>query len=70
MRRSLSSVFRVPARHDLPLDSLPDWVSDVERDMVVATMDWDLLARDGPAWMSYWDQHVRGTGKSVAKAVR
>ena len=63
-------VFRVPARHDLPLDSLPDWVSDVERDMVVATMDWDLLARDGPAWMSYWDQHVRGTGKSVAKAVR
>ncbi|HSM16115.1 MAG TPA: extracellular solute-binding protein [Gemmatimonadales bacterium] len=63
-------VFRVPARHDLPLDSLPDWVSDVERDMVVATMDWDQLARDGPAWMSYWDQHVRGTGKSVAKAVR
>ena len=63
-------VFRVPARHDLPLDSMPDWVSDVERDMVVAPMDWDLLARDGPAWMSYWDQHVRGTGKSVAKAVR
>ncbi|TFG54158.1 MAG: extracellular solute-binding protein [Gemmatimonadales bacterium] len=63
-------VFRVPARHDLPLDSMPDWVSDVERDMVVANVDWGMLAHDGPAWMSYWDQHVRGTGKSAAKDVR
>ncbi|MDF3053543.1 MAG: hypothetical protein K0S19_1648, partial [Geminicoccaceae bacterium] len=39
------------------------WVAEVERDMVVADMDWKLLSRDGPGWMSYWDQHVRGTGK-------
>jgi iron(III) transport system substrate-binding protein len=56
-------VFRLPARTDLPLDSVPAWVADVEREMVVAHMDWDLLSRLGPAWMSYWDQHVRGTGK-------
>jgi hypothetical protein len=31
--------------------------------MVVADMDWELLSRYGQAWMSYWDQHVRGTGK-------
>jgi iron(III) transport system substrate-binding protein len=56
-------VFRLPARTDLPLDSVPAWVAEVEREMVVADMDWDLLSRLGPAWMSYWDQHVRGTGK-------
>jgi iron(III) transport system substrate-binding protein len=56
-------VFRLPARTDLPLDSVPAWVAEVEREMVVANMDWDLLSRLGPAWMSYWDQHVRGTGK-------
>jgi hypothetical protein len=28
-------------------------------------MDWPLLAKDGSAWMSYWDQRVRGTGKSL-----
>jgi iron(III) transport system substrate-binding protein len=56
-------VFRLPARTDLPLDSVPAWVAGVEREMVVADMDWDLLSRFGPAWMSYWDQHVRGTGK-------
>ncbi|MGE3527662.1 MAG: extracellular solute-binding protein, partial [Gemmatimonadales bacterium] len=29
-------VFRLPARHDLPVDSVPGWVAEVERDMVVA----------------------------------
>jgi hypothetical protein len=49
---------------------MPEWVSDVERGMVVTDVDWDMLAQEGPAWMSYWDQHVRGTGKSAAKDVR
>lgn len=56
-------VFRLPARTDLPPDSVPSWVAEVGREMVVANMDWDLLSRFGPAWMSYWDQHVRGTGR-------
>jgi iron(III) transport system substrate-binding protein len=55
-------VFRLPARTDLPIDSVPSWVADVERDMVVADVDWSLFSRQGPLWMSYWDQHVRGTG--------
>jgi iron(III) transport system substrate-binding protein len=56
-------VFRLPARTDLPADSVPSWVAEVERDMVVADVDWRLFSRQGPVWMSYWDQHVRGTGK-------
>jgi len=55
-------VFRVPARQDLPVDSLPDWVRDVHRRMVVADVDWNFLAEHGPEWMRWWDQHVRGTG--------
>jgi hypothetical protein len=31
--------------------------------MVVADMDWKLLASEGTGWMSYWDRHVRGTGR-------
>ena len=31
-----------------------------------ADVDWDRLTREGPAWMSYWDQHVRGTGRRAA----
>jgi iron(III) transport system substrate-binding protein len=56
-------VFRLPARLDLPADSVPPWVAEVEREMIVAPMDWALLVEQGPAWMAYWDQHVRGTGK-------
>jgi len=61
-----AKVYRLPARHDLPDDRLPGWMTDVERDMVVADVDWDRLTREGPAWMSYWDQHVRGTGRRAA----
>jgi iron(III) transport system substrate-binding protein len=56
-------VFRLPARTDLPADSVPGWVAQVERDMVIYDLDWSLFSQQGPAWMSYWDQHVRGTGK-------
>jgi iron(III) transport system substrate-binding protein len=55
-------VFRLPARLDLPADSLPEWVRDVRRRMVVADVDWRALAERGPGWMRWWDQHVRNTG--------
>jgi iron(III) transport system substrate-binding protein len=56
-------VFRLPARSDLPTDSVPYWVTEVEREMIVADFDWSLLSTRGPEWMRYWDQHVRGTGE-------
>jgi iron(III) transport system substrate-binding protein len=57
-------VFRLPARSDLATDSVPFWVTEVEREMIVSDMDWGLLSAHGQEWMRYWDQHVRGTGKS------
>jgi iron(III) transport system substrate-binding protein len=56
-------VFRLPARTDLAAEEVPEWVREVDRVMVVAPLDWDLLAREGSRWMAYWDQHVRGTGR-------
>jgi iron(III) transport system substrate-binding protein len=60
---AIRGVFRLPARRDLPADSLPPWVGEVERTMKEADMDWGLLARKGAEWMGYWDSHVRNTGK-------
>lgn len=56
-------VFRLPARNDLPADSVPYWVTEVEREMIVSDVDWGLLSARGPEWMRYWDQYVRGTGR-------
>ncbi len=54
--------FRLPARIDLPADSLPPWVQRVRAEMIVEPMDWELLGRDVAAWMTYWDRNVRGRG--------
>jgi ABC-type Fe3+ transport system substrate-binding protein len=55
--------YRLPARLDLPVDSLPPWAREVRRTMKVAAVDWDLLARRGPEWMRYWDEAIRGKGR-------
>jgi iron(III) transport system substrate-binding protein len=60
-------VFRLPARHDLPAHRVPAWVAEVEAEMVVAPMDWRMLAERGAAWMSYWDRHVRGGDPGAAR---
>src|SRR5690606_936640 len=54
--------WRVPARDDLPVDEVPEWVADVQSRMVVAPMDWPLLGEQGAVWMRYWDQRGRGSG--------
>ena len=54
--------FRLPARTDLPPDSLPAWARDVRARLIVADIDWELLSQEGAAWMTYWDRHVRGRG--------
>ncbi len=57
-------VYRLPARLDLPADSLPAWAREVQGAMTVADVDWDLLAAQGDGWMRYWDEHIRGQGKA------
>lgn len=56
--------FRLPARADLPLDSLPDWVREVRAEMIPEPMDWAMLAERGDEWMRWWDRRVRGTGRA------
>ncbi len=55
--------YRLPARLDLPADSLPPWAREVRRVMKVADVDWDVLAEHGAEWMRYWDENVRGKGE-------
>ena len=55
--------FRLPARNDVPIYSLPEWARDVKAELVPEDMDWDMLSEVGSDWMSYWDRHVRGRGR-------
>jgi len=60
-RLAAEKTFRLPARTDLG-DELPEWARDVDRRMVVADIDWDLVERDGSEWMAKWDRTIRGRG--------
>ncbi|MEM8559134.1 MAG: extracellular solute-binding protein [Bacteroidota bacterium] len=50
---------RLPARQDIPLDSLPPWMRAPVRPM---DLDWTLLADSGQAWLERWDREIKGRG--------
>ncbi len=56
-----AKTYRLPARTDLG-EELPAWGREVERDMVVADVDWDLVEQHSSEWMATWDRTIRGRG--------
>ncbi len=66
-RLAAEKTFRLPARTDLG-EELPAWAREVEREMVPAEIDWDLVDREGAQWMSIWDRTIRGKGARAAEA--
>lgn len=54
---------RLPARTDIPDDSLPEPLRVAKSKIKMEPMDWAQLQQQGPAWMRYWDEHVRGKGR-------
>lgn len=55
--------FRLPARTDLPPESLPEWARQALAELVTAETDWELMEREGADWMNRWDREVRGQGE-------
>ena len=58
--------FRLPARTDLG-DALPEWAREIEREMVPARVDWELVEKEGSAWMATWDRTIRGKGAALSR---
>ena len=52
--------FRIPARTDLPQDSLPDWIAQTE--IRAMDLNWAQLAQQEDAWMQRWDEEIKGRG--------
>ena len=63
MLLAAEQAFRLPAREDLPREGLPEWARDALDEIVVADVDWDLIAERGQEWMARWDREVRGRGR-------
>jgi iron(III) transport system substrate-binding protein len=54
--------FRLPARTDVPDDSLPPGLRQVKAQLKPEPMDWNLQQQKSSEWMRYWDEHIRGKG--------
>lgn len=54
---------RIPARTDLPADSLPAWIRDAKSTMKTMPVNRQLLADSLDVWMRYWDANIRNRGK-------
>lgn len=55
--------FRIPARRDIPLVSLPAWIANLH--MKPMDIDWRKLSSREQEWMRLWDEQVKGRGRSA-----
>jgi iron(III) transport system substrate-binding protein len=53
---------RIPARTDIPADSLPAWIRTAKEQIKPMPVDHALLAQHLNEWMRYWDAHIRKRG--------
>ena len=50
---------RIPARTDIPADSLPEWVRRAREQITPMPLDRAMLAERLDEWMCYWDANIR-----------
>ena len=54
---------RIPARGDIPVDSLPDWIREAMAQIRPMPGDQRMIADSLDAWMTYWDTRIRNRGR-------
>jgi iron(III) transport system substrate-binding protein len=54
---------RLPARADIPGDSLPPRLREAQARIRAEPLDWAVLQARTTEWMRHWDEHVRGKGQ-------
>ena len=59
LRAAAEKFVRMPARPDIPADSLPAWIREARAQIRPMPLDRALLADSLDGWMKYWDAHVR-----------
>ncbi len=61
-RLAAERAYRLPARTDLAVESLPEWAQSALAELQPASYDEALALAQGPAWMARWDREIRGRG--------
>ncbi len=52
--------YRIPVREDIDEARMPAWIGRTRIEPM--DIDWERLAADGPTWMQFWDENIKGRG--------
>jgi len=63
LRYAADSLLRIPARSDIPVDSLAPWIREAKTAIKPMPLDQKLMADSLDAWMAYWDSHIRNRSR-------
>ncbi len=55
---------RIPARRDIPAESLPEWITEAQEQIRPMDVDRELLIAQLDEWMRYWDANIRNRYRS------
>lgn len=62
-----NTYYRIPARTDIDSTALPAWMAS--SNLKAMDIDWERLTTDGPAWMQFWDENIKGRGKEYLESI-
>jgi len=53
--------YRIPARNDIPSESLPEWIAGAS--IKPMDVDWEVFSEKSAEWMKYWEQNIKDRGQ-------
>ena len=62
MTQQAREFYRIPARKDIPQSDLPEWITRLQ--LKSMEINWESLSSHEKEWMKYWDENIKGTGRS------
>jgi iron(III) transport system substrate-binding protein len=64
VREAAERFYRIPARTDIPLDSLPEWLREALPKIRPMEVDVAFVEEHMTEWLRHWDREVRGRGRA------
>jgi iron(III) transport system substrate-binding protein len=62
LRAAAERFFRIPARQDIPLESLPVWLREALPRIKPMELDEEFIRKGTPEWLRHWDREIRNRG--------
>ena len=64
LKEAADKFLRIPARTDIPADSMPAWIREAQQQIKPMNVDRELMAKHLDEWMRYWDANIRNRNRS------